>query len=173
MSPLIPSRFYPRVAVLAVTAIAILSLTLTGPDSPVTVPRTAEPVPPDIAGIESLPAELQSVVDRRLGSRPGVIIPTATGATIDNPVHQVSAVIDERGLAISGALLAVRAWGRDGQTLIPVQTGTVTATSERVVIQRPGLHEVITTSKAGLRHDVVVEERPRGEGDLVVEIACH
>jgi hypothetical protein len=125
-----------------------------------------------VAASAALPPELQSAIDRHLGSWSGSITPTPMGATIDNPAQWIAAVIDGRGLAIGEGRLAVQAWGHDGQDLIQAQAGTVVTTVDRVIVQRPGLHEIITTSTAGLRHDVVVEERPHGDGALVVEIGC-
>jgi large repetitive protein len=177
-------------AALVVTAMAILTVFLTQSKLPTTKGNLNHDVQLNAGNVDqmhtsteaiktakslttstnALPPDLQSVVDKRFGIQPGIITPTATGATIDNPTHQISATVDNRGLRIGDATVAVQKWGREDRDLIPVQSGTVSTTAHQVIIQRTDVHEIITTSAQGVRHDVVVEKRPAGLGELVVEI---
>src|ERR1043165_7905023 len=181
MSDLISSLRRPWFAAVGVSIIAILVVVMTR-----AVPAAARIGHSDGGSSESLqawpapestvptalPPELQAAVDNRFGAPPGVITPTPTGAMIDNPAQQIAVTIDGRGLTLGEGCLAVQAWGRDERDLIRTEAGTVTTTADRVIIQRSGLHEVVTTSAIGLRHDMVVEDRPPGDGELVVEIGC-
>lgn len=105
-------------------------------------------------------------------SRPSSMTSTADGVVIDHASHDLRATISGRGVAIGEATVAVQAWGRVGQALTTPQPGTVCTGSDHVVIQRMGVHEVITTSSTGLRHDIVIEDRPQGTTELVVDIGC-
>ena len=102
----------------------------------------------------------------------GSITPTPTGAIIDNQVQRVRAEIDGTGLAIDGGRLVVKAWGRTEGGCLPSDVGRVRLCSDRVVIEHAGMHQVISTSAQGIRHDIVIEDRPDGPGNLLVEVGC-
>ncbi len=116
---------------------------------------------------------METAVAAHLAAQPGSITPTPTGATVANQVHRIRADIDGGGLAIDGARLVVQAWGRTGSRCLPPTAGTVSTSAEHVVVQHAGMHEIITTSAHGVRHDIVIEERPPGHGDLVLEVRCN
>jgi hypothetical protein len=52
-------------------------------------------------------------------------------------------------------------------------TGTVSVEGQRVRFTRPGLVEEYTVSMDGVRQDFVVQERPAGAGQLVVQLAVN
>ncbi|MCK6488081.1 MAG: InlB B-repeat-containing protein [Planctomycetes bacterium] len=120
----------------------------------------------------ALAPAVQAAIDARMASPSGTITVLPEGARIDHPGHQVQARIDGQGLGLDGARIALRGVGRAGSGVTAVGSGEVRASADHVVLWRPLAHEVYTTSPAGVRHDVVIEQRPAGAGDLVVEIAC-
>jgi hypothetical protein len=67
--------------------------------------------------------------------------------------------------------LSLSGVGREG-ALVAVEPGTEVVTNEsRVEIQRSGLVEWFVNSPAGLEQGFTLEERPAGEGPLIVELA--
>ena len=119
-----------------------------------------------------LTPRVHSMVEAPSKLESGAISSTQTGAAIDNQRHQIFADIDGRGLAIDGSRIYVHGWGREGSLKFPVSGGVVKSSAERVVVQHDGMHEVISTSALGVRHDMVIEQRPAGTGDLFLDIHC-
>lgn len=67
--------------------------------------------------------------------------------------------------------LALSGVGRE-QSLAPITAGSLSSRGSRIEIQRPGLVEWYVDSAAGLEQGFTVVRRPRGAGELVLELSC-
>ncbi len=69
--------------------------------------------------------------------------------------------------------LGAQALGRNGSMNILPAFGSVSVNKEQACFTRPGLTEEYSVSADGIRQDFVLNQRPTGNGDLLLHLALH
>lgn len=112
------------------------------------------------------------------GVETGEILSTRGGARLRARFQKLEAHVEAQGLRLDsleegggGLALKAAALGRTTGVLEKLAlSGQVAQVAERAVFSRPGLVEEFSVSLEGVRQDFIVQSRPAGEGELVVEL---
>jgi hypothetical protein len=114
---------------------------------------------------------------RSFATRESLARPAALDLTAFNPAPRLLTYFKPSGIAVRDRVdgtelldLTLSGVGRE-QAVAPMTAGNLSSRGSRIEIQRPGLVEWYVDSAAGLEQGFTVLRRPRGAGELVLELS--
>ena len=120
-----------------------------------------------------------AAAEREMAEREYRASENGEGLQAPNRAHNLRTYFEKTGVRVhdrvaggSPRLVDLRLAGLGrGAERAPIAAGVVTHERSRIEIRRPGLVEWYLNSPAGLEQGFIVEDRPAGNGQLIVELA--
>jgi len=148
------------------------------PEAPLADPA-ANPTPSQSAAAPAESGDWMAAAQRHIAEREYWASENGEGLQAPNRAHNLRTSFEPTGVRVrdrtaagSPTLVELRLAGIGrGAALAPVDPGEVASDGARVEIRRPGLLEWYENTPAGLEQGFTLEDRPAGDGPLVLELS--